>query len=83
MDHRRDNHDMPMCHFDMEDRFTQLPGKCWYRHKSGTSSDKKDIKCFTCQHTFNSIGMLMEHRKEIHPEIVKNCTKFLAGEYRQ
>ena len=83
MDHRRDNHDMPMCYFDMEDRCTQLPGQCWYKHKDGVSSGAKIIKCFTCQQTFNSIEVLMEHRKLVHPEIVKECTKFLAGECKR
>ena len=62
MDHRRDNYDMPMCFFDMEDRCTQLPGKCWYKHKAGEPSGAKVIICFTCQQTFDSIGILMDHR---------------------
>ena len=72
MDHRRDNHDMPMCFFDMEDRCTQLPGKCWYKHKSSVTAEVKIIKCFTCQETFDSIGRLMEHRKNIHQESLQS-----------
>ena len=83
MDHRRDNHDMPMCYFDMENRCTQLPGKCWYKHRSSETSDSKINKCFPCQQTFNSIGIMMEHRKTMYPETVKVCTKSLTGECRR
>ena len=73
MNHRRDNHDMPMCYFDMEDRCSQSPERCWYKHRSQKSltTNIKNSKCFSCKEEFNSIGDMMDHRKEIHPETVK------------
>ena len=35
MNHRRDNHDMPMCYYDMENKCNQSPEMCWYKHKTG------------------------------------------------
>ena len=86
MNHRRDNHEMPMCYFDMEDRCSQSSERCWYTHKSAqktNTTNQKIIICFTCKQEFNYIGGMMEHRKEIHPETVKLCTKFSTGECRR
>ena len=73
MNHRRDNHDMLMCYFDMEDRFSQSPERCWYKHRSHKSltTNIKNSKCYSSKEEFNSIGNMMDHRKEIHPETVK------------
>ena len=86
MDHRRDNHEMPMCFLDMEGKCKQLPGKCWYKHKLNqtmTTASSNSTKCFSCKEEFASLDMMMEHRKYHHPEIVKQCTKFAAGECRR
>ena len=85
MNHRRDNHDMPMCYFDMEDRCSQSPERCWYKHRSQKSltTNIKNSKCYSCKEEFNSIGYMMHHRKEIHPETAKPCTKFATGDCRR
>ena len=92
MNHRRDNHDMPMCHYDMEDNCNQLPDICLYKHKVQKISDKGNVirrtdsqsnECFVCQENFRSLGTLMEHKKDVHPELVKQCTKAMKGECRR
>ena len=82
MDHRRDNHEMPMCFYDMEGKCKQLPGKCWYKHKSSQvmKPSSNSTKCFSCKNEFPSLGSMMDHRKVNHPEIVKQCIKFAIGE---
>ena len=88
MDHRRDNHVMPMCHYDIDNKCNQLPEVCWYQHKQGNISNHRNVqdlqnKCFTCQEEFISLGSMMEHRKTNHPELVKLCTKAATGECRR
>ena len=86
MDHRRDNHVMPMCFYDMEGKCKQVQGKCWYRHKSSQpdeSGSSNITKCFSCKNDFPSLGSMMEHRIKNHREIVKQCTKYAAGECKR
>ena len=86
MDHRRDNHEMPMCFYDLEGKCKQLPGKCWYKHQLNQTMApviSNSTKCYSCKEEFASLGMMMEHRKENHPKIVKPCSKFAAGECRR
>ena len=82
MVHRRDNHVMPMCHYNIDNRCNQLPEVCWYQHKEGNILNQRNIqnKCFTCQEEFMSLGSLMDHRKTNHPELVKLCKKAANGE---
>ena len=86
MDHRRDNHEMPMCFYDMDGKCKQLPGKCWYKHKSSQPiepTSSKSTTCFSCKEEFLSLGDMMDHRKINHKEIVKQCNKFATGECRR
>ena len=87
MNHRRDNHEMPMCYYDKEDKCNQTPEMCWYKHKSQQMEERRtnsqSNECFVCQEDFRSLGSLMEHKKTVHPELVKHCTKFAKGECRR
>ena len=86
MEHRRDNHEMPPCRDDLEDNCSRNPEICYYTHKSNPPIKKvKQTKfnCYSCQNEFNSIGSMMEHRKEVHPEVVKPCSKAATGECKK
>ena len=86
MEHRRDNHEMPACRDDLEDNCSRTPEICYYTHKSNPPIRKvKPTKyyCYSCQNEFNSLGSMMEHRKEIHPEVVKPCLKAATGECKK
>ena len=86
MEHRKANHDMPFCRDDAKGGCDRGPAQCWYKHKN--SQIQNEIKsnpsqCFSCQQAFTSLGNMMEHRKLVHPEIVKACTKAASGECKR
>ena len=83
MEHRRDNHEMPDCRDDLEDSCTRSAEICYYKHKSNSKVKPTLFNCYSCQHEFNSLGSMMEHRKEIHPEVVKPCSKAATGECKK
>ena len=86
MEHRKENHEMPFCRDDAKGGCDRGPAQCWYKHKN--SQIQNEIKsnpsqCFSCQQAFTSLGNMMEHRKLVHPEIVKPCTKAASGECKR
>ena len=86
MEHRRYNHEMPLCRYDIEGGCNRLIGKCWYKHKSSQPQQKTTLVksvCYSCKEEFEAHGVMMEHRKLIHLEIVKKCFEFLKGECKK
>ena len=86
MEHRRDNHEMPLCRYDIDGGCNRPIGKCWYKHKSNQSLKETNLVksiCYSCKEEFAAHGDMMEHRKFIHPEIVKTCFEFLKGECKK
>ena len=83
MEPRRDNHEMPACRDDLEDRCSPAAEIFYYKHKSSPPFIKSKlniVKCYSCQEEFKSLGNMMEHRKENHPEVVQPCSKAATGE---
>ena len=86
MEHRKENHDMPYCRDDAKGDCSRGRAQCWYRHKNSqtiTELTSKTSHCFSCQQEFNSLGSMMEHRKLVHPETVKPCSKAASGECKR
>ena len=86
MEHRKENHEMPLCRDDIKGDCSRGPEQCWYKHKVGQTpsiSKQNIINCFSCQQEFRSIGIMMEHRKSVHPETVKLCSKAASGECKR
>ena len=86
MEHRRDNHEMPLCRYDLDGGCNRPTGKCWYKHKSSQSliiTNIEQIICYTCKEEFRTIGVIMEHRKLNLPEVVKKCSDFMKGQCKQ
>ena len=55
-------------------------------HSSGQNSPLTAIsknKCFSCRNDFDTFGDMMEHRKNVHPETVKDSTKAITGDRRR
>ena len=73
MKHRWDNHEMPACRDDVEDKCTQSAEIWYYKHKTNPYFRKQKpsvVICYSCQQEANILGSMMEHRKENYPELV-------------
>ena len=50
---------------------------CWWKHCESDQSDNNDINvCYICNESCESMEDMMRHRKNQHPEVVKECFKF-------
>ena len=86
MTHIRDVHKEKKepCKYFKQGRCNFSAKNCWSSHEENEgnriSSNKEDIKCFSCPMTFSTKPAMLKHRKLKHIEEVKECSKYQSGE---
>ena len=77
--HKRDKHGSDQdCKFYKQGRCSFPDSECWNRHTQNNVVPKQDhepgsIKCFICKKMFKTKPQMMLHRKEDHPDRVRQC----------
>ena len=81
--HRKSNHIevVAFCQKESERKCIFSSNKCWWKHREKDDQDKNStIKCFICQTMFSSKDAMMMHRKNMHRNVVKECSKLKNSE---
>ena len=71
------------CRYNADGKCSFTADLCWYKHITNQTmklTNENTFLCFTCQEGFKTKKWMMEHRKINHPENVRPCSKYLAGE---
>ena len=81
--HRKSSHIevVAFCKNESEGRCVFSSDKCWWKHKEKDNQNKGfTIKCSICQNMFSSKDAMMMHRKKMHRNLVKECSKLRNSE---
>ena len=83
MHHRKSNHIevVAFCQNENEGKCIFSSDKCWWKHKEKDDQNQSStIRCFICQNKFESKDSMMMHRKKMHRNLVKECSKLKNSE---
>ena len=77
--HKRDKHEPNIeCIYYRQGSCKFTDNECWNRHTKDVAAqsplqDKATVECFVCKNKFKSKNEMMHHRKNTHPEKVRQC----------
>lgn len=84
MDHRKKHHRdiVRKCRNYLNGNCPYSDVECWFSHGTGNypvSDEEKNFECRSCGETFESLHVMMKHRKEEHARMVPQCKSIMQG----